>query len=270
MLPLFLSLFTFTVADIPLQVLPPPRITSAPSAAAEPAAEVLLSVGRFRFVQATNYAGPITWDWTGEKNVSAFALKSGTEFPGFFEGGKRAELHKVPESQSEVLVVFGESPGLVTVTGWGVKDGKPFKLGTQVISVGGARPPPAPDDSKKIEPGKLKSGYVAVLYDDKQLFAGAAALLGDTAWKRSLENIPGVKDFRTYDVTLPEKDNDAIKLGYLAEADKFRKSQGVTDWRRPVMITISEPPDPKLADVRFFPTTSKADAEAAIKEVIKP
>lgn len=182
---------TFTIlaalavqAGEPLQALTPPRIVSAPVARVEESAETTLSVGRFRFVMVQGYAGPITWDWTNGEAVSAFALKSGSEFPGFIEGGKRAEIHKVPESQSEVLAVFGEAAGSVQVTAWGIRDGKPVKLGTQVISVGGARPPPVP-----VPPGPTPKGeaaWVIVVEETAQRTAATAKLLTDLKYWNGL------------------------------------------------------------------------------------
>ncbi len=151
-----------------------------------------------------------------------------------------------------------------------VLNGGPLSI---IISGKGPQPPPKPDvdpvpnTDPQPSPAKLKKGFVVCLYDDKAMGADLAGMLGDTAWKRSLETIPGVIDFRTYDVTLPAADNGAMKKGYLDKAEAFRKDKGITDWKTPILLFISE--DAKAADIRLMPP-GKLKTEAAIKEVIHP
>lgn len=265
---LALLLITSIHAETPELLVTP----SAPAAPVEPPKKGQpnpLDIGKMTWVSKPDYTGPLTFDVTGGDAVGIFPIKSEAEFPTFRQGLPNASVVKAPKSGSEVLAVFGQKPGVVVIVAWGIKDAKPYKVAQTTISVAGAKPTPI-DDGKKDDvnptPAKIHKGFVVCLYDDKML-TPEYALLGDTDWKRSLETIPGVLDFRTYDVTLPEADNGALKKGYLAKANEFRKDQKVSDWSKPVMLFLSE--DSKVADIRFMPSTKPA-VESVIKGVIRP
>lgn len=131
----------------------PPRLTASPSIAAAASMDAApLSVGKFLFVSVSNYDGPITWDWSAGSAVRAFAVKPGETYPGFREGDTHAGAHAAPTGKSEVLMVFGEQPGTVTVAAWGVVDGKPKKLASLAIAVGVVKPQPMPEPKPEPEP----------------------------------------------------------------------------------------------------------------------
>lgn len=144
----------------------PPRIVAYPAAvvpAPLPSDKTPLSVGKFRWLTLENYAGSVTWDWSGDvASVGTRTAKPGAEFIGVKEGTEGVESHIAPESKSEVLAVWGKTGGDVTVSAWGVVDNRAVKLATIVLSVQGARPPPVvvlPPIEPPVTPPTPAKGY---------------------------------------------------------------------------------------------------------------
>jgi hypothetical protein len=139
------AIFTL-LATLPAFGAEPPRIVAYPAAvvpAPLPSDKTPLSVGKFRWLTLENYAGSVTWDWSGDvASVGTRVAKPGAEFIGVKEGTEGVESHTAPDSKSEVLAVWGKTGGDVTVSAWGVVDNRAVKLATIMLSVQGARPPP--------------------------------------------------------------------------------------------------------------------------------
>lgn len=137
----------------PLQALSPPKIV-AHSSAPTASSETPLAVGKFLWLTVQGYDGPILWDGAENPAVFIFNAKPGTEYPGIKEGESKYGSHKAPDGKNDVLMVHGVEKGVVSVTAFGVKESKPVKLATLVLSVSGARPPPEPQP-QPIPAGKL-------------------------------------------------------------------------------------------------------------------
>lgn len=112
---------------------------------------IRLDAGKFIWVSLPTWESEVTFypDPEDQRAVTLYPVKPDSDFPGVFhQGDLRSKVHRSPKSVSEVLMVTGEEPGLVTISAWGVKkDGerlKPVRLNQLVISVGGVRPTPPP------------------------------------------------------------------------------------------------------------------------------
>lgn len=190
----------------------PVKLVASPATAPAVSASVPLDAGKFLWLSCPEYAGAITWDGADNPAVSIFPVKSDSSFPGFKQGETKAGLHTAPKSQSEVLAVFGEATGTVTLSAWGIKDGKPAKLATITISVNGARPPPAPPGPVPPEPPQpVNSFRVIFAYETGATMTAtqSGVMFGKQVEEYLRANTTpenGVAGFRRYD-----KDADASR-----------------------------------------------------------
>lgn len=271
---LYLSILIPTGADESGLKTIPPKIalmTQKPGAVAvQPGAAVKLNKGALYVISCTADCELLILP----KGAASVQKKTGKrDYTAIFAGGTGDYEDRTFDGPFLYeLKATSTGPATVTIIPVGFKDRSEW-VELLLDCNNGARPPPVDPDNTDPQPfptpaAKLKEGFVAFLYDDKGMPAPVAKLLGDTDWFRSLENVPGVLDCRKYDITLAEANNDALKKGYLDEANKFRTAKGVTDWKQPVMLVISK--SAKVVDIRFMPTASKAAVESAIKEVIRP
>lgn len=225
-----------------------------------------IGVNKFYPLRIEGYDGPSTWmvDVGNGLPVGWRMMPKGSNIVGVLEGSEFPFDVKVLDHDS--LVMFGLNPGKAKVRLLGIVDGLPKQIAEVEITVIGARPPPEdpkpdPIDPPKPAPGKIKEGYVVVLYDDKFMGVKAAKTLGNTQWKLDLGKLPGVLDFRPYDVTIA----DTAKKGYLAKGVEFLNDNKVYDWSRPVVMFLSK--DAKVVDIQFFDLDN---AKAQIQKVIAP
>lgn len=237
----------------------PPKQPSPPVATS---GDVTIGLGNFYPLRIQGYDGPATWMIDGLAVASKEMPKGGTVM-GMMDESPHPQI-RVLEHDS--LVVLGLIPGKAQVSLLGIVDGKPKRIAQIEITVIGARPPPEPEPKPDPKPepkpiGKLKEGYVVVLYDDKFMGVKAAKTLGNTQWKLDLGKLPGVLDFRPYDVTIA----DTAKKGYLAKGVEFLNDNKVYDWSRPVVMFLSK--DAKVVDIQFFDLDNAAKQ---IGQVISP
>lgn len=132
-----------------------PAITIAPGAKLQPvpaSASVRLSGPEFELLTLTGYAGPVTWDASGDA-VKLFELKGKESVIGIRAGAGVPDRHESPDTPT--VAVFAVNTGNVTIAAWGVRDGKPVKLATFAVDANvGPRPPPdpKPPDPKPPDP----------------------------------------------------------------------------------------------------------------------
>lgn len=207
-----------------------PGVKTAP-APAQPAVWTL-TVKQFRwlYIDDAQYTGPITFDGADSPAVKIFPAKAGVSYPGWKEGDSDWNEHIPPVSKNEVFFVGGKAQGIVNITAWGIRDGKPAKLGLITLNVGGA-PQPKPDDPKPIDPDikpVTKSFRVIFVYESANPPIGAAAF----PWAESVEeyvranttpesNMPG---FRRYDKDV-DASNDSPTFAALWAAVKPKLTQ---------------------------------------------
>lgn len=105
---------------------------------------VSIDVGRSRFFKVEDYAGPLTWELTGD----ALIIKE-VEKPTLIGMLQQGEVEpSYPEVPAGAVILWGKKAGTAELSAWGVVGGKPKKLLTKpfVVSGEGPRPPPKPDD----------------------------------------------------------------------------------------------------------------------------
>lgn len=117
------------------------KVKADPPKATDP---VALDVGKSRFFKVEDYAGPLTWEMTGD----ALLFKE-VEKPTLIGMVQQGEVEpSYPEVPAGAVILWGKRPGTAELSAWGVVGGKPKKLLTKpfVVSGEGPRPPPKPDD----------------------------------------------------------------------------------------------------------------------------
>lgn len=115
---------------------------------------VNLDVGKSRFFKVEDYAGPLTWEMTGD----ALLFKE-VEKPTLIGMLQQGEVEpSYPEVPAGAVILWGKRPGTAELSAWGVVGGKPKKLLTKpfVVSGEGPRPPPKPDDPVLPKPDEPK------------------------------------------------------------------------------------------------------------------
>lgn len=140
----------------------PARIVASPTTAVvQPTipvgAPVPLDVGKFVFLDVQGHAGPITWEFSTVGIVAL--LPDGATPADYYPGIKQGELtpqwHKSPSKTAAPCL--GAKQGNVTISAWGVADGRAKKIAELTIQVGPRPPPdvkpdpkpdPKPDDPK--------------------------------------------------------------------------------------------------------------------------
>lgn len=113
---------------------------------------VNIDVGKSRFFKVDDYAGPLTWEMTGD----ALLLKE-VDKPTLIGMVQQGEVEpSYPEVPAGAVILWGKKPGTAELSAWGVVGGKPKKLLTKpfVVSGEGPRPPPKPDDPVIPDPPK--------------------------------------------------------------------------------------------------------------------
>lgn len=132
----------------------PPKIVASPAApvAEQPklpvGAPVPLDPGKFVFLDVTGAQGPITWEFS-TPGVIALLPDGATAvdyYPGVKQGESTPAWHKAPTKSS--VPCLGVKQGAVTVSAWGVLDGRAKKLAALTLQVG----PAPPDEPKPVEP----------------------------------------------------------------------------------------------------------------------
>lgn len=241
---------------------------------------VKLDVGKFIWISLPTWENEITFysDPEDQKALTLYPVKPDVDFPGVFhQGDLRSKVHRSPKSVSEVLMVTGEEPGLVTISAWGVKkEGeklKPVRLNQVVVSVGGAKPSPSPTpqpDPPKPDPQPqptAKKVYLVSIRNQVGIPPAEAVLLNDTAFWDSLKTEGHEWDHFSNVVSVDGKETPQKKLGYL---------DAVSDIPLTALLLIEKTDGGSPAKVlRKIPytkdgrTLTKDDVRALLKEVVR-
>ena len=168
---------TLTAAPPDVRPAAPPALTElspAPKAPPKPAVAaadpIPVAVGTYRWFTVTNYTGPVTWELAGDglglreadKPVVLFGVVAGQAEPGFAD---------VPAG---AVILWGRTPGPVTLHAFGVIDGRAKRLFSQpfVVNGTGPQPPPKPTPTPPTPapadvPIKADGLHVLIVYDAK-------------------------------------------------------------------------------------------------------
>jgi hypothetical protein len=126
-----------------------PAILVAPGGTkvvAPPAASVRLSGSEFEILTLSGYSGTVAWDTTydGVKSpIKLLELKPKIPVIGVRAGGVEPDAHESPDTPS--VAVYAVGTGRASVVAWGVREGRPVKLGTFPVDANvGPQPPPKP------------------------------------------------------------------------------------------------------------------------------
>ena len=223
-----------------------PKILAAPVPQQQPSDATPLSSNKFIWLWVDGYEGDVTWDGLeGVKCLGFKAAKPGTEFIGIKEGTVTPDAHVSPASKSEVLVIWGKSPGKVTISAWGSKDNKAVKLATKVVIVdGGDEPPPIPPGPKPqpIPEPTGKPAWLIVVEETSARTAETVEVLSDLDFWNAL--CTKGHNWRFYD-----KDaKDLAAKGYYTSSDTL-----------PVFLILDK--DGNLIHKQSLPVGSKGKAE---------
>lgn len=176
----------------------PPQIVASPGPkAAMPTAgmPVILDPGKFVWLDLEGHAGPVTWAFTADGIVD-LPEGSGESWGGHKQGEAKAGWHKAPSKTA--VPCLGVSPGTVTITAWGVVDGKAKRLAALTIAVGPAPPDVKPDEPKpdvKPDPKPVTSFRVFLIYESGATYPSAVntVLYGNVVESWLNENCTGGK-----------------------------------------------------------------------------
>lgn len=191
----------------------PPKIVSSPGPTVQmpPAGSpVAVDPGKFVWLDLAGYSGPVTWSFTADGIVD-FPDGTGEVWGGHKQGESKAAWHKAPSKTA--VPCLGVNPGSVTISAWGVVDGKAKRLADLTIDVG-PRPPPEPDPKppgpKPPEPKPVTSFRVIIGFESGTTYPqsiinvmygnvveewlNANCTGGKAGWRRRDQSIGGEND----------------------------------------------------------------------------
>lgn len=154
------------------------KVKAEPPRATDP---ITLDLGKSRFFKIEDYAGPLTWEITGD----ALLLKE-VEKPTLIGMVQQGEVEpSYPEVPAGAVILWGKRPGTAELSAWGVVGGKPKKLLTKPFIVYGTEPTPKPIDPivpKPIDPvvstnpfGNATGLHVQIVYESEDNLPPAQA-----------------------------------------------------------------------------------------------
>lgn len=200
-----------------------PRIVASPTSVQPviPAGTpVALDVGKFVFLDLTNYTGPVTWEFSVPGVVEFYPEPPPGAAKDYYPGTKQGELvgtwHKPPSPAA--VPCYGIKTGSVTVAAWGVvgTPARAKKIAELTIQVGPRGPPdpkPDPDPDPKPQP-TAKDVYIVVVRSALNVTPAQANLIGDVAFWNTFKT--GKTDWAIHN----PGDEAAVKNGYANEAMK--------------------------------------------------
>ena len=151
-----------------------------------------LGIERFRLFWVNDYTGniPVRWQITPLDpfaGADSVGVPKGAPVVGILAGELKAKAHYPPEGSSNVISVWGVSPGRVLLTADGVKDGVIVTIVRVTIDVGGPQSPiPPPDDPKPpIEPPppvKPLKGHFMTIRPNGPATPEYVRIMSDPAW----------------------------------------------------------------------------------------
>lgn len=193
-----------------------PKLVASPSVPSPqqppPGVPVPCDPGKFVWLEVKGYTGPVTWNFSTEGVVALLpeppAGQAAKEyFPGVLQGESTPQWHKSPSKTA--VPCLGVKAGSVTISAWGVLDGKAKKLAALTLQVGPA-PPIEPVDPVEPKPVPVTSFRVFIVFESGKTYSAdqvsvmsgkvveewldANCTGGNAGWRRRDQNLGGEKD----------------------------------------------------------------------------
>lgn len=159
----------------PLQAQTKIVVSPGPALPMPAAGLALLDPGKFVWLDLPDAVGPVSWDFSVPGLVALPPDGTGDVFGGVKQGSTLPDWHKAPSKTA--VPCLGVAEGSVTISAWGVVDGRAKRLAQLTLQVGPAPPGPSPQPPGPNPPGPtpqpVKSFRVFLTYESGQTITPA-------------------------------------------------------------------------------------------------